>query len=46
MGRSEVVTRSVQSYDRERLRVTGVGDVRAGPPHLSESGKTSVMNEV
>ena len=38
-----MVTCSVQSYDRERLRVTGVGDVRAGPPHLGESGKTSVM---
>lgn len=41
-----VVTHSAQSYNRERLRVTGVGDVGAGPPHLGESGKTSVMNDV
>lgn len=40
-----VVTRSVKLRQGEAQGDRG-GDVRAGPSHLSESGKTSVMNEV
>ena len=42
----QVVTHNVQKYNRDTLRVTGVGDIRGVPPHPSESGNTSVMNDV
>lgn len=41
-----MVTHSVQSYNGETLRGTGVGDIRGGPSRPGESGKTSIMNDV
>lgn len=42
----QVVTHNVEKYNRDMLRVTGVGDIRGVPPRPSESGNTSVMNDV
>lgn len=46
MGRSAYGYLQCAKLRQGEAQGDGVGDVRAGPPHLGESGKTSVMNDV